>query len=656
MGEAVSKLTYNGIEISLLRTNSISHEPVRAEDGSYWHTRVTISVTGLVNGPPITSQSDPGPIATPTNTLGNPISKTMQAIRHALLQERGSLVYSVGDSPDAMIVAPESDDNGNIMPCDAANGPIPLSLVINRVDGTKTFHVSYAIACHLFECPGSNGSDPSALICSRYAQQHDVDSNHYTTITTRGQALFRTDLLEVTQKNADTYRAILLPPVPRGFRRVGIAIVATPSRNALTFTCTDREMPFDLGDTGPNGTNSNITDVKATYEVSSTGANGGGPVSFMTLHRVSVQVWGNKAASNWRLTQFAYRLASAKLPIGDPSRGFLRQISVMQSLTERFVALNVAVQLTPADDTLIPGLDVQELRVDQTFSPQNGMNPSMPGRDGTAGTYTNEILVARWASACAGPQNQYEGATSSDGNDTDYSNDTGPIVEVTTSDDLPEAPAGHYSPGQTQYAYTDYTIESKYETRTNVVQAPLAGPVKIASPGESTGGGGSSGGGGSPGTTGGGGSSPGDPQPEAEAEEPTEPTGGGGSEAEDPTDSVFLTLARPLMRKIVVWSAERINKVPDIPNSTPIDPNLVLIDEGHVTMAEPTLLADSVSVAFRISGRYIYGLKRNLKSNEPVTFSAPPWQNYAYGQLTLEPTSFVDGIIDGIVETGSTEG
>lgn len=606
----MSTLTYNGVTIGLTKTLGMSHEPVRAEDGSYMYTRVTIEVEGIVSGPPATSQN-PTPTAPPTNTtLAGPISDVQEYIRHALLMERCQLVYDVGDRPRPLIVAPGLDGNGVPLPSDAANGPIPNGLHITRLDGITTFHVRYSVTCHLRACPGYAGNGPPALILNHYEQTHSIDGVTFlTTVVTEGEATFRTDVLAQSQQVPDHYRDVLLPATPKGFKRMQVHIRAARTGNALQYTVVDQERFYDLGDTGPSGTNSNITDIKAEYCVASTGV-AGAPVSMVTAHTMSVTIFGSKAASFWTLTKSCFVLAQTKLPIGDPTRGHLTQIAIRQVLHEKAVSLQATMLLNQQAAGPIPGIDARGLQQDNTFQPRGGLNPPFPTRGGTAGSYTNEAMASAWKAACSPPLKPYEGKVAPTSGADAYSSETGPIVKVTVTDNLPTKPR-RYSTQQVKAPYTEYKVEIVLQTDSGVLAMPNSG-LGAATPSSTFVG-----------------------------------------PADTPPDQEFITVARPSQRKIVTFTAERIGAVPAAPSPTPLDPNLVLIDSGHIQMAEPNLLPDGVTVAYRIAGKYVYGLKRNRKALDPLNFPIPPWMSYSYGQLAMQPTDFTAGIVGGLSVAGS---
>lgn len=603
----MATLTYNNVSIALTRTLGVAHEAIRDDDGTYLHTRVIIDVEGMVAGRPSESQNAPSSPPAVATTLGAPISDAMEFVRHALLMERRPLVYDVGDRGEPLITAPQLDGDGVPYPCDVANGPLPGPLTIWRVDGISAFHVRYRVTCHLLECPGYAGEGPPALISNRYEQAHSIDgSTHLTVIHTTGEARFRTDILESQRKGPDSYRDVLIPPTPRGFRLARLDVWATSTRDRLRYAVTHEERTFDLGDTGPNGSNSRITDVRASYSVSSTGQ-AGAPVSLITAHSVDVTVLGSKAADPWTLVKACFTVAQSKLPITDPTRGFLTHIAVRQSLTDRSASLTATMLLSKEAAAQIPGIDVGGLRDNSTFAPRDGINPSLPGRGGTAGSYANEAMAAAWKSACAVPRKPYEGEVAPPSAADSYSADTGPVVTATVTDNLPSLPQG-YSYEQTHFPFTQYQVDSVLVTDTGVMAVPNSGPIGPYSAGGGYVGGGASGG--------------------------------------DTPDAVFLTVARPTQRKVVEWTAERVGAPPIAPSPVPQDANLVLIDSGHVQQAEPNILADGVTVAYRVSGRYVYGLKKNRKASDPLPFPAPPWQAHAYGELAMQPTDFQAGIID----------
>ncbi len=603
----MSVLTYNGITIGLTKTLGIAHEPQRAEDGTYLHTKITIEVEGIITGP-ISQSQNPVTLGNVSGTIdAGSISDTVRAIRHALLQERQLLVYDVGDSPTPMITAPGLDGTGNFLPCDANNGPIPGALAIVRVDGLTTFHVRYSVTCHLFECPGASGT-PQALISNRYAQSHSIDSQYFTVITTTGQAFFNTSVLEAAQQQADDFRQVLFPPVPRGFKRLSVNIIATPARNALTYQVVDQERYFDLGDTGRTGTGSYITDIKADYTVSSTGQ-AGAPVSMFSAHQVNVQVVGSKAASTWGMIKKALLIAQAKLPITDPSKGFLTSMVIRQGMTEPTISLSASMLINPSNAGMVPGIDATALQIENVFQDQGGINPSFPSRGGTAGTYQNELLVSAWKAACSPPTKPYEGSVASANSDSSVSDNTGPVVTIGTSADLPTIRT-KFSTSQAQNLYTDYKVDTKIVTDTGIMQVANSGAVSSNS---------------SAGVY----------------------SSGSGSSSGSDSDSVFLTYSRPTQRKIVEWTAERSGAMPDVPNAQPVDSNLVLIDSGHIQVCEPSLLTDGFTLSYRVAGRYVYGMKKNLSPTADLVFPAVPWQSDYYGDNTLTATNFLDGIIDG---------
>lgn len=87
----------------------------------------------------------------------------------------------------------------------------------------------------------------------------------------------------------------------------------------------------------------------------------------------------------------------------------------------------------------------------------------------------------------------------------------------------------------------------------------------------------------------------------------------------------FVQLASPTLLWIADWTASKVGSQPEMPSTTPADPNWVFLDEQHEP-AMITLMADGRSVLYRISGIYIYGHK-NPSENviTHVNFGRPPW-------------------------------
>jgi hypothetical protein len=93
-----------------------------------------------------------------------------------------------------------------------------------------------------------------------------VDQDWKTTITTRGRMRLRGDLLELAASNAaipdaaDIFRRAVLPlPVPFGFKRDDVTILAREDGNELMWSCTDNEKVLNLR------SNAILTRIKGQY-------------------------------------------------------------------------------------------------------------------------------------------------------------------------------------------------------------------------------------------------------------------------------------------------------------------------------------------------------------------------------------------------------
>jgi hypothetical protein len=103
---------------------------------------------------------------------------------------------------------------------DAKNGPTPKLLGITAAMGdAETLIVDFAIETYINEATENNARPNSALLSNRWKQRHSVGRDGYTTVTTEGIAIFRTDLVYFTDTSPDVSRTLIFMPVPKGFVR-----------------------------------------------------------------------------------------------------------------------------------------------------------------------------------------------------------------------------------------------------------------------------------------------------------------------------------------------------------------------------------------------------------------------------------------------------
>ncbi|MBX6313090.1 MAG: hypothetical protein IRY99_09285 [Isosphaeraceae bacterium] len=555
-------VTYNGVELPYCTIHSFEQEPVLTPDGAdYLYTRYLLHVSCVYN--PGTTGDDLLP------------SESYEEVKTRLEAPRGALKVSVGSEAD-LLTSPAKGSS-----VDANNGPRPLGVTITRLDGDRTWLVSFRVETWLYQCH-SNAKYAPALISNRWEQRHRIDERHFTEIVTSGQAIFSSAGLE-PDLVVDQFRDAILPLIPRGFKRISTDIVVASNRNVLQYTTVDREQPIDIGETDPELGGPGIKQVEARY--TSTTQTGEGVSTPMILAAVEVQVWGGRNSSIARLTHACYQIAGTKLPLhAIGPAAFLRQASVTQSMTDKFVAMHLVMQLAPKAQARISLLDDEALRIEDIFGDQGGINPQPPKDMGTRGTWDGLAVAQALKTACepvAAPPG-YEAAGTTVMSRYDPSGPE-PAVTVRVADVLPPQPVKI----REQYSvYTDYQIDSDWYDDPQVAAAPSTMPG---------------------------------------------------------VPTAYYNLGSPVQERVVRWTAERVGAKPAIPLPEP-DPesNYVLLSKV-ISPAHRQLTADGQAEVYRVTGVYRYGLKIPKERVPSLDLGLLPWMASGYDAIT--PSDYDNTII-----------
>lgn len=301
------RVIYNGVDLMILKTHEFSFESVYDDTGvDYLFTRVTLVVEALVNGQakviegrangpfmsydftgsptgpspaPFRLGVDPVPVDPFLSTLVPPgvgtdvgpatrelrrIIKvpnapvlTHYAIRHRLSVPQSKLYIFSGSgmesgTPAAGTTDPPSETSAELSVespltdrrCDCKNGPLPKLLNITEALGdANTFVVVWAVETYINEAGDNNANPWGALLSNRWSQSHTVDEDSFTTVTTEGQATFRTDLLYAAPgESPDAGRATLFMPIPQGFTRVIDYCTGLPDVTGVAYGYTDTQV------------------------------------------------------------------------------------------------------------------------------------------------------------------------------------------------------------------------------------------------------------------------------------------------------------------------------------------------------------------------------------------------------------------------------
>lgn len=587
-------IRYNDIQFAIVSTREFSFNREMSPDGiTYLYTRVHIDVEGILN---------PQAMSYPSTGIYPPDS--VIAIRHTLEQPRGQLIISskTGTIPVMLLTRPET---GEV--CDCNNGPIPGSCMIRPEFGGRTWYIRWSCDTWIRECP----AELFALISNRWSQSDRVDDQYRSVRTTTGIAVFRTDLMSADNSSlvADDFRADVVPPVPRGFRRTSVNVHVVPSRNALQWACTDEETFYDLGDTQASLsfiTKAQVHMQMSTLTVQGQGQDNGIPCG-QALVNLRVHLWGDKRASEWTMLQRAFGLAAGVLPLGDINQGYIANMVLGKDLADRQIDLNIAFKLNPPAGAPMAGLPANILRVDNVFGDFAGLNPSPPAGKGSRGTSNIKVLAAALEAACGGDADT-ESAFGDDAITAQYDTNS-PAFIITVGDEIPTQQTRYKpNPDGNPGPYNHYEIKSRYERYQHRMQAPSTGPPPSgADPGHS------------------------------------DPVTGGW--VYPPWPSTTFQLAAPTAQLIVEWSAERIGHRPQAPHPNNADPNLILLHDSIVPFAPP-VMPDGQNGVFRIEGTYIYALKKAYDLTKALSVGVLPWVAAAFFDTSYEPEDFQHNIID----------
>lgn len=105
--------------------------------------------------------------------------------------------------------------------------------------------------------------------------------------------------------------------------------------------------------------------------------------------------------------------------------------------------------------------------------------------------------------------------------------------------------------------------------------------------------------------------------------------------------AAFVQLKAETLLWIADWTARKNGEMPGIPSFQQTDPNVVLLDT-HFEPSMTEVMADGVTVVYRISGSYVYGFKNPNIAN--MFHGRPPWLVNSV-DMTVKSENFEPGII-----------
>lgn len=221
--------------------------------------------------PPVERSAAPtlrGIVLNPPAPLpGNDPAITHQTIRHRLTTPRGQLYVFWGRGMEAnnpragsttppvsgplgqgplFLESPIASGEGRLA-CDCKNGPFPKLLnVVECVGDVLTMMVDFAVETYVNEGYMNGVGAKSALLSNRFGQVHEVGEDSYTTITTEGAAIFRTDVVYALPQSPDSVRSVLFMPIPQGFTRKILYVRGRPDVTGVEYGYRDTQVSVNF--------------------------------------------------------------------------------------------------------------------------------------------------------------------------------------------------------------------------------------------------------------------------------------------------------------------------------------------------------------------------------------------------------------------------
>jgi hypothetical protein len=327
----VSRFQYNGLELDILKTVELQFRDVYSPDGAdYLYTHVLMEFQGLLN-PAATAYDGGVPgLNPPVPTPGAAGSLTLKQLKYHLLQPRKRLAYVCG--ANAVVVSPRTFTDVNTgeratAAADANNGPHPIAVEAVHLSGTKSILVSWRGETWVSDLewgtsPGTH-SPLQPVLCHRWSQVEGIErrgaAGWLSTVTTRGYAIFRSDLMlnpftPAQPLSPDDFRKRLFLPVRNGFIRESINCGVSEDNLRCEYEVKDVEVVTSLDPAG------GISDVKCRYLEGTDWTSGMLPMATLGYE---LELWGRKNTTRAALIAKAlgvftgYGVTTSQFPLSD---------------------------------------------------------------------------------------------------------------------------------------------------------------------------------------------------------------------------------------------------------------------------------------------------------------------------------------------------
>ncbi len=272
----MSSLVYNGIPIIFARiTTAAEVQYDQKSNQQLRQVKHTVTCSGEIS-----------PAILPAELGETNAGQVLARIRSALTSPRKQLQVFIGD-----FLYLNSPAAGNAV--DVANGPFPRHVDVQQITGSNLITVNIVIETSLYECydgsPGTPGTDAflPAWTTHTFSEQMSIDENWFTTRRRTGMLTVRAD----ANLSPDNFRDVVIPPIPRGFRRVSSDYTIQEDGLAMSYTYVDKEVYKEppAGITRFEGERMSESDEKGC----------------IFKQTIRVKLWGNKQTSKAKLLAVA---------------------------------------------------------------------------------------------------------------------------------------------------------------------------------------------------------------------------------------------------------------------------------------------------------------------------------------------------------------
>lgn len=329
-------LTYNGIKIQNVVTESVDQRPEVDQNGNWIYTTVTLRVTGIIwsreSAVIVFSGYELG--VSDASSLGSFVLDTI----NDLGKPQKNLLYEI-DSTQVFKI-----ENNIFETSDFNNGPIPKVRLLHIL-GAKSAKIEFTVTFHTMPC-----TNASNIIGLSYWQADEIDEAWYTRRITRGTLRLRNK-----ECSPHEFRHLAVPPLHRGFSRQSISFQESPDGLTVVFTITDKEFY-----TAPP-----LPAIKWTAHHSVIFPMQG---ATMAEADVNISVEGPKCASKRDLLWRCYQVLENRLNLQDffaDRSAFLTYAKFTDDLTRNAVTAYAKVKLTEGIRGLLKisgdGLDAMTL-------------------------------------------------------------------------------------------------------------------------------------------------------------------------------------------------------------------------------------------------------------------------------------------------------